>query len=142
MFIERKIDTASDWLDQDGIKIYTITVGPDDVNKEQFLPRLEEVKKQIGIAWVFRPAFVIFHQGVQCPYLTLAWWGNDNELFTSVSAQTEQGWVEDPRKFSFCVYDMSVFWAERNIYIDTMYKETPNLKQYRARRMERALRDT
>lgn len=37
------------------------------------------------------------------PYLVLAWWDNNNELFTSVFVRTPQGWVEDQARYSFCL---------------------------------------
>ena len=65
----------------------------------------------------------------------LAWWGNDNELFTSVSARSTQGWVEDPRRYSFCLWDLEVFWFERNRYVELVYRAAPDLDGYRAARL-------
>jgi hypothetical protein len=65
----------------------------------------------------------------------LAWWGNDNELFTSVSARSTQGWVEDPRRYSFCLWDLEVFWFERNRYVELVYRAAPDLDAYRAARL-------
>jgi len=70
-----------------------------------------------------------------CQYLVLAWWGNENELFTSVSAKTESGWVEDASRYSFCLWDLEVFWHERNYFIEHIYCANPNLQSYRARRV-------
>ena len=87
-----------------------------------------------NIDWVNTPAFVIFHDGASCDYLVLVWWENDNELFTSVSVKFEGVWVENPNKYSFCLYDLEIMWAERNIYIKTMDCESPSLKQYQVSR--------
>lgn len=65
-------------------------------------------------------------------YLVLAWRGNDNELFTSVSVKTESGWVEDASRFSFCLWDLEVFWWERNWFVETLYGLEPSLEAYRA----------
>ncbi len=71
-------------------------------------------------------------------YLVLAWWGNDNELFTSVSVQTASGWMEDPARYSFCVYDLEVIWQERNHFVESMDCAEPSLADYRARRLDHA----
>jgi hypothetical protein len=63
------------------------------------------------------------------------WWGNDNELFTSVSARSSGDWVEDPRRYSFCLWDLEVFWFERNRYIELVYRSAPDLDAYRAARL-------
>ena len=59
---------------------------------------------------------------------------NDNELFTSVSVNTESGWVEDGSRYSFCVYDLEVFWQERNYFIQFLDCPLPDLDRYRAAR--------
>lgn len=92
------------------------------------------VKFARKVPWAATPHFIIFHQGESFPYLILAWWGNDNELFTSVSVRAGEGWVEQADKYSFCVYDLEVFWAERNIFIETFYSRTPSLERYQATR--------
>lgn len=136
MFISRKIESKPGWLDPDGIKIYTVSVNESAVDQSQFIDRLNTVKASKNCSWPSTPAFTIFHEGESFLYLILAWWGNDNELFTSVSVLTDEGWVEDPSKFSFCVYDLEVFWIERNIYIGTVYCANSSIQQYRARRRE------
>lgn len=92
------------------------------------------MKADRDISWQHTPAFVIFHQGAGYQYLVLVWWGNDNELFTSVSVLEDECWIEDATKFSFCLYDMEVMWRERNIYITTIDCETPSLNAYRTMR--------
>ena len=134
MFIPRKIESRPGWLDQDGVKIYTVSVNDSEVDQGLFTDRLNTVKESKAISWPDTPAFTIFHKGERFLYLILAWWGNDNELFTSVSVLTDEGWIEDPSKFSFCAYDLEVFWIERNIYISTVYCENPSIKQYREQR--------
>ncbi len=134
MFIERKIESKSDWVDSDGVKIYTISADPGKVNKKMFDDRLRVVKASRDIEWPETPAFCIFHKGESFLYLILSWWGNDNELFTSVSVLTDSGWVEDASRFSFCLYDLEIFWNERNIYIETMYSGNPDIERYRKQR--------
>lgn len=96
-----------------------------------FQARLAQVKAERGLDWANLPAFAIFHRGASFLYLVLCWWGNDNELFNSVSVLTEQGWVEDPRRFSFCVYDLEVMWFERQAFIKYLDLSTPDLSAYR-----------
>lgn len=134
MFKPRSIDGQIDWLDETGIKIYTISASNNLVDQSKYLPRLKYVKASRKIDWNNTPAFVIFHDGADCDYLVLVWWANDNELFTSVSVKTEGEWVEDPNKYSFCLYDLEIFWAERNIYIETIDCEYPSLKKYQVLR--------
>jgi hypothetical protein len=134
MFQPRKIESSPEWSDPDGIKVYTISARNQPVDQAPYFERLAEVKKLKAVAWAFTPAFVLFHDGASLSYLVLAWWGNDNELFTSVSVRTESGWVEDASRYSFCVYDLEVFWHERNYFIQFMDCAEPNLAGYRATR--------
>ena len=134
MYQPRKIETDPSWQDEDGIKIYTISAQNKRVDQAAYLARLAEVKQSKSVGWSSIPAFVIFHDGASGQYLVLAWWGNDNELFTSVSVNTASGWVEDSFQYSFCIWDLEVFWHERNYFIKQVYCSSPNLKGYRAKR--------
>jgi len=134
MFKSRSIEGEIDWLDETGIKIYTISACNSLVDKSKYLPRLNEIKASRNIDWINTPAFVIFHDGSGCDYLVLVWWENENELFTSVSVKDDGEWVEDANKYSFCLYDLEVFWVERNIYIQTIDCEFPSLKKYQLSR--------
>ncbi|WP_254048939.1 hypothetical protein, partial [Aliivibrio fischeri] len=134
MYKLRKLEGEQDWLDADGVKIYTISANEEPINMVAFHHRLTEVKSEITLEWDQTAAFVIFHNGASCKYLVLAWWGNDNELFTSVSVQVNGVWVVDPTKYSFCLYDIEVMWKERNIYIETIDCESPSLVKYRTSR--------
>ncbi|WP_116473256.1 hypothetical protein [Zobellella maritima] len=134
MYTPRKITGQPDWLDADGIKIYTISVDAEAVDTAPFQSRLAFIKSELGLDWANTAAFVIFHRGAGMNYLVLVWWGNDNELFTSVSVQEDGHWLCDPGKYSFCLYDMEVMWRERNIYIDTVDCAAPSLEKYRVSR--------
>ena len=134
VFKPRSIKGQIDWLDESGVKIYTISISNNSVDHSRYLPRLKEIKLARNIDWLNTPAFVIFHDGASCDYLVLVWWANDNELFTSVSVKTDNLWVEDPDKYSFCLYDLEIMWAERNIYIQTVDCEPSSLKQYQVSR--------
>jgi len=133
MYKPRTIRTSLDWQDPDGAKLYTISMRGGAVDHDLFLARLLDVKTSRNVPWAETPHFAIFHQGACC-YLILSWWGNDNELFTSVSVLTDCGWVEQPSRYSFCLYDLEVFWDERNFYIETIYCKTPSLAAYRLSR--------
>lgn len=135
MFQPRKIESHSSWTDADGIKIYTISASGMPVNQDGYALRLGEIKRQKNVDWATTPAFVLMHDGASCQYLVLAWWGNDNELFTSVSVITEAGWIEDPSRFSFCLWDLEVIWFERNCFIEHIYCASPSLENYRKSRL-------
>jgi hypothetical protein len=134
MFRPRRIESRPAWSDPDGIKVYTISARNEVVDQAPYFKRLEEVKSLKPVAWASTPAFVVFHDGASCAYLVLGWWGNDNELFTSVSVNTESGWVEDGSRYSFCVYDLEVFWQERNYFIQFIDCPMTDLGRYRAAR--------
>jgi hypothetical protein len=134
MFVPRTIRTSSDW-DVDGTKIYTISKDGGAVEQGAFRARLDEIKASRAVAWSQTPHFAIFHRGA-IDYLIVCWWGNDNELFTSVSVLVDDGWVEQPERYSFCLFDLEVFWDERNAYIDTIYCARPSLSAYRQRRRQ------
>lgn len=134
VFRPRAIESRSDWLDADGLKLYTISATGGAVSHADFLPRLTEMKRTRAVPWAETPAFAIFHAGASLPYLVLCWWGNDNELFTAVSVRTAAGWVEDAAKFSFCVWDLEVMWHERNAFIRHVYCPQPSLAGYRTAR--------
>lgn len=137
MFHPRRLESDPAWSDADGIKIYTLSAHGSTVDRAAFATHLAEVRKLKGVAWSATPAFAIFHDGAGARYLLLAWWGNDNELFTSVSVQTDAGWVEDPSRFSFCVWDLEIMWHERNYFIEHVYCAAPDLRAYRDRRFDR-----
>ncbi|THF64658.1 hypothetical protein E6C76_11425 [Pseudothauera nasutitermitis] len=137
-FLPRRTESYPDWLDTDGIKIYTISAHGDDVDQAPYLSRLAEVKQARNKPWGITPAFAIFHDGASARYLVLAWWGNDNELFTSVSVQTPDGWVEDPERYSFCLWDLEVIWHERNSFVRHCYCPTPDIEAYRQSRLDSA----
>lgn len=135
MYQPRAIESHPEWLDPDGIKIYTISARHQPVDQAEFRDRLIQIKTQKHIAWSSTPAFTIFHEGSSSPYLIVAWWGNDNELFTSTSVRTESGWVEDPSRFSFCLWDMEVMWHERNAFVNLLFCSNPDIAAYRASRL-------
>ncbi len=109
----------------DGIKLYTIAINARPVNLAIFSLELERLKALHQRDWQHTAAFAIFHQGQSMAYLVLAYWGNDNELFTTVSVLTDNGWLVDAQQYSFYLWDMQVMWFERNSYIAHMYGEQP-----------------
>lgn len=138
MYHPRTIGSDPSWLDSDGIKIYTISAKQASVDKLPFLAHLAEVKESRAIVWSDTPAFAIFHDGSSALYLVVAWWGNDNELFTSVSVRTPSGWIEEPSRFSFCLWDMEVMWHERNAFVRFLYCANKDFAAYRASRLAKA----
>jgi hypothetical protein len=137
-FLPRLIRSTSPGVDGDGVKLYTISAHGRAVNEGPYLVELDRAKKDTSVIWRATPAFAIFHDGATAMYLVLAWWGNDNELFTRVSVREESGWVSDPEKYSFCLWDMEVMWFEREAFIRHIYNGAPDIQSYRADRLARA----
>lgn len=135
MFKPRNIESESNWSDRDNIKIYTVSESGEPVEKEKYFDRLENVKRSKEVSWPSTAAFAIFHESLASSYLILAWWGNDNELLTNVSVNTGDGWIHDPDRYSFCVWDLEIIWAERNYFIELVYCEKPDISEYRKRRL-------
>jgi hypothetical protein len=135
LYTPRRIETSPTWLDSDGVKLYTISATGKVVSHSDYLPQLQVIKQQKQIDWSSTPSFAIFHEGARARYLVLAWWANENEMFTSVSVLQGSQWVEDPGKYSFCLWDLEIFWAERNTFVDTMYSGQSDLDAYRLQRL-------
>lgn len=131
MYQPRLTYAPADWHDPDQIKLYAISADGEAVDPQPFQARLAEVKAERGLDWAALPAFAIFHRGATQLYLVLCWWANDNELFTSVSVLTDQGWIEDPRRFSFCIYDLEVIWHERRAFIQHIDTVMADITAYR-----------
>lgn len=134
MFQPRKTWAITDWQDAQQIKLYAISADGQPFDLQPFQQRLAAVKAQRGLDWKTLPAFAIFHRGAGMLYLVLCWWGNHNELFNSVSVLTQQGWLEDPQRYSFCLYDLEVIWFERQAFVQHLYHAQPDLAAYRAAR--------
>jgi len=135
MYKPRKIESNLNWSDRDKIKIYTVSESGEPVDKNKYLIQLERIKKSKTVNWSATPAFVIFHEAVSAYYFVLAWWGNDNELLTHVTVEIGDGWIHDPDKYSFCVWDLEIMWAERNFFIESVYCGKPDIDDYRAKRL-------
>lgn len=119
-----------------GLKLYTISCTADPVETAKFWGRLEEIMEQRGLG-PNTAGFAILHEGDTMPYLVVAWWENENELFTSVSIQREgRGWLEDPEYYSFCLWDLEVIWHERNSFIRHCYSGKRDLAAYRGDLLE------
>lgn len=132
MYQPRTVTSHPSWRDSDGVKLYAIASQHRSVNVDRFYPQLATMKQAVQGNWLSTAAFAILHAGEGADYLVLAWWGNDNELFTQVAVHTGADWVIDASRFSFCLYDMSVMWQERAAYIKTMDCAAPSLAAYQA----------
>ena len=135
MYQPRKTWPLTDCADPEQIKLYAISASGQPIETQPFLARLATVKAERALDWQHLPAFAIFHHGASMLYLVLCWWGNDNELFHSVSVLTAQGWVEDAQRYSFCLYDLEVIWFERNAFIAHIDQANADLDAYRAQRL-------
>lgn len=132
MFQERRIDHWPVNTDGDGVKIYTISATGAPVEPGPYLARLQAMKAARNQPWGDTPAFAICHDGASASYLTLGWWGNDNEMFVAVAVTQSGGWIEDLGRYSFCLWDMEVMWHERNAFVKHMYGARADLAAYRA----------
>ena len=135
MFSERRIEALPAHVDADAVKVYTISATGGPVDPAPYLARLQAMKAARARPWRDIPAFAICHDGASARYLTLGWWGNDNEMFVAVAVTQPGGWVEDLERYSFCLWDMEVMWHERNAFVDWMYGAVPSLDAYRADRL-------
>jgi hypothetical protein len=132
LFAPRHITALPAGTDSDGVKLYAISVSSAPVVLSEFLPQLRIMKQGGATPWSTIPAFAIVHVGSSNHYLALCHWGNDNELFVRVAVKESGGWVEQPSKYSFCLWDMEVMWRERTSYIKWMYSGSVDLEAYRA----------
>ncbi|MDP0499304.1 MAG: hypothetical protein Q7P63_04305 [Verrucomicrobiota bacterium JB022] len=120
------------------LKIYRITPANQVFEWDAFSAGLKVAQNFLQQATQARPhdrhrlGFAIAHPAANGqPYLIVAWWGNDNELFTRVLVLNERGkWVEDRDRFSYCVWDLEVIWFERNAYVETMMVSEPDPTRY------------
>lgn len=134
MFQRRTIVRLPAETDADGIKLYTIAATSTAVTLSHYLPRLAQMKQARSIDWRHTPAFAICHDGATARYLVLGWWGNDNELFVAVAVDSGDGWIEQPERYSFCLWDMEVMWHERNAFVEHIFGVVPSLQAYRGSR--------
>lgn len=131
-FKPRRTEPLSNYSDPDGLKLYFISASGAPVDHREFLAELAATKQRHPLNWRDTPAFAIFHAGATMLYLVVCWWGNGNELFTTVSVREADRWIEDPSRYSFCIWDLEVIWFERNSFICHLYSGKTDLHAYRA----------
>jgi hypothetical protein len=78
------------------------------------LPQPAVTEKRPGVG------FVIFHYGTSGDYLVIACWDNENELPIRVWVREGDRWRPATENEGICVWDIEIFWAERNAYIATV----------------------
>lgn len=64
--------------------------------------------------------FLIVHRGRAAEYVVLAWWDRQNELPVRVFVHNEGPWRPAGPSESFCVWDLELFAAERDAYVETV----------------------
>jgi hypothetical protein len=131
LYTPRHISHIAGFRDADEVKLYGISASGTPVDAADFQSQFLAMKSSINVPWVRTPAFAIFHQGAGQPYLVLCWWGNDNELFVRVAVRESSGWIVNPDRYSFCLWDMEVMWHEQRSYIRWLYSGKPDLTAYR-----------
>lgn len=131
LYRPRRIQPATPAWDDDGLKLYTVSASGQPVAEAPYRAELARQKAALGLDWARTAAFAIFHAGATQAYLVLCWWGQDNELRQHVLAQEDGRWVHDPRRYSVCVWDLEILWAERGYFLEHLYRERPSLRAYR-----------
>lgn len=131
VYAPRRVCHIASAGDAEGVKLYGIAVSTAAVDAGAFWPQFEQMKASEHIHWPQTAAFAIFHEGAEQLYLVLCWWGNGNELFVRVAVRERGGWVMDPSRYSFCLWDMEIMWHERASYIRWVYSGPPDLAAYR-----------
>jgi nicotinamidase-related amidase len=117
--------------DPDGVKIYTISADGTDLEAAPFFSQLQLLKSERQLDWASTPAFAIFHKDAGQLHLVLAWWQNGHELLSSVSVRNGDRWVQDPTRYSFDLWDLEIFWYERNSFMRHLCSGSANLAGYR-----------
>jgi hypothetical protein len=64
--------------------------------------------------------FLVEHQGREEDVVLVAWWDRENELPVRIIVCHEQGGWRPAREESFCVWDLQVIAAERDLYVETV----------------------
>jgi len=117
-------------LDGWRLKLYSISFDGSDISWDDFdgglalarsaLPRPAAEEGRPGVG------FVIAHHGDGIDYAVVSWWDRENELPTRVFAcACGNGWRPASGGESFCVWDLEVIWAEREVYLETFLSGTP-----------------
>ena len=138
MYSPRLIRNAQTPSDSDGLKLYTISAHDTPLDERPFYEEMLRLKGLCAVDWARTAAFAIFHEGASALYLVLAWWGNENELFSRVSVRESAAWDAEPNRYSFCLWDMEIMWFERQSFIRHLYSGDPNLANYRKDRIPEA----
>ena len=111
-------------LDGFRLKHYAIVHGTGKFKPERFaagvalapdtLPRpaVTPVRPGVGL--------LITHQGNGADYVVVAWWDRENELPIRVIVNDGNGWRAATGTESVCVWDLEVFWHERQAYVATV----------------------
>ncbi|MFW9855491.1 MAG: hypothetical protein ACFFFG_10545 [Candidatus Thorarchaeota archaeon] len=110
------------------IKTYSVLYGSKPIQWDLF-------EKGIELASNFLPSsplapgrpglgFLIVHQGLTGNYVVLCWWDRENELPTKVFIHNGNEWQQAQAEESFCVWDLEIFWHEREAYVSTILSRT------------------
>lgn len=106
------------------LKMYAIQYGDRELDEETYELGLRMALDELPEESLSgdRPGvgFVIFHQGRGDHYLVLNWWGLENELFNRVYVRefdTSAEWRKAVDRGVACVWDMQIFWHERQAYV-------------------------
>jgi len=106
------------------LKLYAIRPGDQTFDRGRFedvwelatraLPQPDVAAGRPGVG------FAILHQGAASDFFVLCWWDGQIELPTRVCVRGREGWRPAAGGESFCVWDLRVFWWEREAYVATV----------------------
>lgn len=106
------------------LKSYAITYDDANLRVDDFeaVFRVAERDLPSSAIGLERPGvgFVIMHHGRTGNYLILGWWDREKELPLRVYVNGSSGWRPAVGGESICVWDLRVFWAEREAYVATL----------------------
>ena len=107
------------------LKLYSIVYRGLQFDASEFEPGLQGALSELPVPdpGAGRPGlgFAVAHRGVTGDYLVLGWWNHENELPVVVWVRrTGEDWRPAIDGESFCVWDLEILWAERQIWIATM----------------------
>jgi hypothetical protein len=124
----------SEWT----IKIYSISVSQEFVKQKN----IEKAKKQLE-QWLslsnmntlttYQVATLIIHEGKEGCFAIINWWIDDNMLQQYVylaNHEEEPFQLYSSNGIVTCVWELSVIWFERNVWVQHVLVENPNFQAY------------
>ena len=100
------------------------------------LPNLIKEKTKINAYPNYKIGTVIIHEAKDCVFTLVNWWIYENVMqhhvyFSELDSPNEIIDYSD-KGIQFCVWDLAILWYERNLWIETILKNSkkPNWDSY------------